>query len=227
MINAVFGKTMENVGKYRDVKLVTKWGGRYGARSYIAKSNFHSCTIFDKNMVIIELTKTKMKLNKPIYSGLSILDLSKTYIYDFHYNYVKKTFGDKAKLLYTDTDSLLYHFTVPNIYECMKADLYKFDTSDYPVDNVYEMPLVNRKVVGLMKNETNAKIITEFIGLRAKLYCFKVLNDHEDKKRAKGVKGSTLRTIIFNDYMECALHQQNLVKIQNSIISKKHEVYMV
>ncbi|XP_046737560.1 uncharacterized protein LOC124406251 [Diprion similis] len=117
--------------KYRDVRLITEWDGRYGARATIARPNFHSCTIFDKDMIIVELRRTTVKLNKLLYAGFFILDLAKTFIYHFHYN-------------------LIYHFTVPNLYECIKQDLDKFDTSDYPPDNVYGMPLVNKKVLGLM-----------------------------------------------------------------------------
>ncbi|XP_046750593.1 DNA polymerase-like [Diprion similis] len=138
--------------KYRDVRLITEWDGRYGARATIAKPNFHSCTIFDEDMVIVELNKTKVELNKPLYA-----------------------------------DSLVYHITVPDVYQCMKVDLHKFDTSDYPIDNAYGMPLANEKVLGLMKDENNGRIM--------------VLGEKNDKKRAKGVKGSTLRTITFNDYL--------------------------
>ncbi|XP_015120400.1 uncharacterized protein LOC107043415 [Diachasma alloeum] len=220
MNNAVFGKTIENVRKQKDVRLVTKWDGRYGAKALIAQPNFHSCTIFDEeeNLVIIQLNRNEIFFNKPIYIGFSILDTSETFIYDFHYEYVK-TFGDRAKLLYTDTDSLLYQFNVPDIYEYIKHDMSKFDMLDYPENNENGIPRVN--------NKCNGKIMSEFVGLRAKSYTFKIQGENEEKKRAKGVKSSALKSIPFEDYKECLFHNQNLVKSQYLIRSKKHNVEMI
>ncbi|XP_057324658.1 uncharacterized protein LOC130667184 [Microplitis mediator] len=113
MNNAVFGKTMENVRKYSDVRMVNKWEGRYGAKALISKPNSHSFIIYDENLVIIELRRKNFNVNE-------------------------------SKLLYTDTDSLIYQFNVPNIYDTIKCDIEKFDTSDYPPNNVYNIPLKNK-----------------------------------------------------------------------------------
>ncbi|XP_036146767.1 uncharacterized protein LOC118646925 [Monomorium pharaonis] len=169
MNNAVFGK-MENVRNHVDVKSLTKWKGQYGAEAMIAKPNFHSRSIFAENLIAIELKKLQVKFYKPIYVGMCILDISKTCLYEFHHEYMLPLYKNKCKVMYTDTDSLIYHVECEDIYETMKRDIAKFDTSDYPVDNAYGMPLANKKVPGLMKDENNGAIMTEFVGLKAKIY---------------------------------------------------------
>ena len=105
MNNSVFGKTIENIRKRQNVKIVDN---RKLANKLSSKPNFERATIFDENLIACHMTKTEVHFNKPMYVGQAILDLSKTLMFDFHYNYIKNKYGDKAELLFTDTDSLMY-----------------------------------------------------------------------------------------------------------------------
>lgn len=195
MSNACFGKTLENVRKRVDIKLVNKWDGRYGAKALISKPNFKSCITFNENLVAIELQKSKIKLNKPIAIGVAILEISKYLMYEFHYDFMLKNLDYRdCKLLYTDTDSLIYHIKGDNVYSLIKQHKDRFDTSDYALGNPFDIGLYNKKIPGLMKDENNGRIMTEFVGLRAKMYSLRVENGEEAEeeeeivKRAKGVK---------------------------------------
>ncbi|XP_066596919.1 uncharacterized protein [Prorops nasuta] len=157
---------------------------------------------------------------------MSILDISKTCLYEFHYDYMLPTFGSKCKAMYTDTDCLVYSIECDDVYSVMKRDLVKFDTSDYPADNRYGLPRVNKKVPGLMKDENNGKIMTEFVGLRAKMYTFKVQDCTKITKKAKGVKGNVIdRNITFDDYKDCLDNFTVQSRNQNLIRSKLHKVF--
>jgi len=101
----------------------------------IAKPNFHNRSIFSENLVAIELRKLKVKFDKTIYVGICILDLSKTCLYEFHHEY-DNGIRDKCKIMYTDTDSLIYHIECDDVYNIMKRDISRFDMSDYMVDNM-------------------------------------------------------------------------------------------
>ena len=130
------------------------------------------------------MKKTKLYFNKPVYLGISILDLSNSLMYDFHFNNIKTKYGDKAKLLFTDTGSLAYEIRTKDFYKDINPDIEKrFDTSDYPSNHPSRIKTgLNRKVLGVFRNEARGKQIFEFVGLRAKLYSYKILNGSEDKK---------------------------------------------
>ena len=126
MNNAVFGKTMENVRKYGNIKLVTT----ERRRNYLlSEPNYHTTKFFTENVLAIEIRKTQILMNKPVYLGLSMLDLSKTVTYQFWYNYVKPKYGENAKLYYMDTDSFIFHVKADNIYKDIAEDVEtRFDT---------------------------------------------------------------------------------------------------
>ena len=227
MNNAVFGKTMENVRKHVDVRLVTKWDGRGGAEEMISKPNFHSRSVFSEDLMAVELRRLKVHFYKPIYVGMCILDISKMRLYEFHYEYMVPRYGDKARIMYTDTDSLIYSVECADMYNDMKRDIDRFDTSDYAIDNAYGIPLANKRLPGLMKDENNGAIMTEFVGLRAKMYAIRV-DGRSDTKKSKGVKSSVVaRTISFDDYLQCLREEIEMKRRQSCIRSTLHDVYTV
>ena len=227
MNNSVFGKTLENIRNRVDIRLVND---KAKARKLAAKPNFQHCTIFDENLVAIHMKKTKLVFNKPVYLGMCILDLSKTLMYDFHYNYIKKKYGSKAKLLFTDTDSLAYEIETEDFYKDISGDVRtNFDTSDIPKDHPSGIESgVNKKVIGMFKDECGGKIMHEFVGLRAKLYSYKMYEGNEAKK-CKGVKQSVVKKeITFKDYKDClfgGLADGKQMRTMNVIRSHRHEVY--
>ena len=160
MNNAVFGKTMENVRKHRDIKLVKTDKKR---NKLVSEPNFQTMKLIDNNLAIIEMRKVKVKMNKPIYLGLSILDISKITMYEIWYDYVKIKYEDKARLCYMDTDSFVVNIKTKDFYKDISQDVNKrFDTSNYTFDR--PLPTgVNKKVIGLMKDELGGDIITEFV----------------------------------------------------------------
>ena len=129
MNKAVFGKTMENISNHRDIKLVTTDKRR---NQLASEPNYHTIKCFSENLMTIEMKTTKVKMNKPIYLGMSILDISKTLMYEFWYDYIKPKYQDRAKLCYMDTDSFVIHIKIEDFYEDIADDVEKwFDTSNY------------------------------------------------------------------------------------------------
>ena len=167
MNNSVFGKTMENIRKHRDIKLVTT--DEKGSK-LVSEPSYHTINLISEYLSIIAMKKTKVKMNKPIYLGLSILEVSKTLMYEFWYDYVKPKYNNDVKLCYMDTDSFIMNIKTNDFYKDIANDVEnRFDTSNYEVNR----PLPtgkNKKIIGLMKDELGGKIIMEFVTLRPKTY---------------------------------------------------------
>ena len=222
MNNSVFGKTMENMRKHRDIKLVTTDKKR---STLVSEPNYHTINLISEDLSIIEMKKTKVKMIKPIYLGLSILEISKILMYEFWYDYMKPRYNDDVKLCYMDTDSFVMHIKTNDFDKDISDDVdNRFDTSNHEVKRPLSIGK-NKKVIGLMKDELGGEIITEFITLRPKTYSYLTDNDKIDKK-AKGTKKCVIKKMIkFDDYKKCLLNDKVILKSQQRFISNKHDVY--
>ena len=148
MNNSVFGKTSGIVRNHRDIKLVTSDKRR---KTLVSEPNYHSHKKFPEHLLAIEMKKTKVKVTKKLYLGMSILDISKTLMHEFWYDYIKPKYGDRAKLCYTDTDSFVIHIKTEDISNDVER---WFDTSNY--DENDKKPLIinmNKRVPGLFKDD--------------------------------------------------------------------------
>ena len=197
MNNIIFGKTMENIRNRADIHYCTSDGaaGKLGA-----KPNFHYCTIFDES----QMKKTKIFFYKPVYLVMCILDLSKTSMYKFYYDYIKSKYKDKAELSFTDTDSLMYEIESEDFYKDTNPDAEKwFDTSDIPRNHPSgNKSGVNKKVVGKFKDETRLKTMLEIVGLRSDSIPLRC----STTKKPKSVKASRNlvdKTTSFKNYKKC------------------------
>ena len=220
MNNVVFGKTMENVRKHRGIKLVKM---DYKINKLVSEPNYHTVNLISENLSIIEMKKVKM--NKQIYLGLSILEISKIIMCEFWYDYMKKKYGDMVKLCYMDTDSLIMNIKTKDFYKDIAQDAEeRFDTSNYDVDK----PLPkgkNKKVIGLMKDELSGGIITEFVALRPKNYSY-MADEFIETKKAKGTKKCVIKKMLkFEDYKKCLLDNEPMLKSQQRFKSENLEVY--
>ena len=220
MNNSVFGKTMENLRKRQDIKLVTD---EENLLRWASKPSFISCKIFNENLVAIHKTKTTLTLNRPAYVGMCILDLSKTLMYDFHYNYIKSKYGDKARLLFTDTDSLTYEIEADDVYQDFWKDKHLFDNSDYPKDSPFHNN-ANKKVIGKFKDEAAGLSIVEFVGLRSKMYSY--IKDNEQSSRtAKGIKKNVIKKQLGHDkYKDVLFNKKQMCHTMRLIKSEKHQI---
>ena len=220
--NSVFGKTMENVREHIDLKLVTN---QHRLKKLAAKPN---CKFFERindELALVNMGKQKVLLNKPIYVGFSILEVSKTLMYDFHYNKIMRRYGaERATLLFTDTDSLCYKIQTENLYEDMHQDRHFYDTSNYPAQHKL-FSTVNGKVLGKFKDETASVPPIEFVGLKAKMYSLLVTRSEPAKVTAKGVKRSWVDKNLTHENFKHVLENRDETYVQfYKFTSKRHTI---
>ena len=224
MNNSVFGKTMENIRKRSNIKLETD--PNHFLRQ-TAKPTFVSCKIFHENLVAVHMKPNFLKLDKPSYVGMCILDLSKVLMYDFHYNFIKEKYGDRARLLFTDTDSLFYIIQTDDVYQDLYHDKELFDNSDYSKSSKFYFD-ENKKVIGKFKDEAAGNPITSFAGLKSKMYSYEVeLPDGEIKnnKACKGIsKNVVKRYIDHKEYLSTLQNKTIINHKMKTIRSNYHEV---
>ena len=220
MNNSVFGKTMENIRKRVDVRLVTD---EKKLLKLTSKPTYVSSKIFNENLVAVHKIKETLTLNRPAYVGMCILDLSKTLMYDFHYKYIKEKYGQKAKLLFTDTDSLTYEIEAKDVYKDFFKDKDKFDNSDYPEYSPFFYK-ENKKVIGKFKDEAAGIPIIEFIGLRSKMYSY-IKDNQKGGKTAKGIKKNVIKNnIMHDDYKETLFNNKQMYHKMKTIRSENHQL---
>ena len=224
MNNAVFGKTMENIRKHRDIKLVNNEEAYLKASM---KPSFKSGTLFGPNLMGCKMGKIKVVMNKPVYLGQAILDVSKIVMYEFHHDYIKHKYDDdKLTLCYMDTDSLIHDIEMDDFYKDQAHDIKsRFDTSGYVPDR--PLPVgTNKKIIGLMKDEIGGGIMKEFVTLRPKMYAHKV--GSSESKKCKGIKKCVVKKMIsFEDYKHRLLGGESSYRSQLMFRSLKHEVRML
>ena len=220
MNNSVFGKTMENIRKRVDVRLVTD---KKKFLKLTSKPTYVSSKIFNESLVAVHKIKETLTLNRPAYVGVCILDLRKTLMYDFHYNYIKKKYGKKAKLLFTDTDSLTYEIEAKDVYKDFWKDKDRFDNSDYSKDSKY-FDNTNKKVIGKFKDEAAGVPICEFVGLRSKMYSY-IKDNQKGGKTAKGIKKNIIKKdITHENYKNTLFNAEQMSHKMKTIRSENHEL---
>ena len=218
MNNAVFGKTMENVRNYKNVKLVTTRGAfnRLSRHPrYIRRS------VFTEDLIAVHSHKVEVCLNKTIYGGVVILELARNLMYEFLYDYLRPKYGLNAQILFHDTDSYGIAIQTEDFYRDMREDAHMYDTSNYPADHP-NYSLVNKKVVGKMKDEMGGKPIEEAILLRAKMYSIKQAEN--ETKRAKGVKKYVVSKFLKHANYKRVLEESTMMRSEMHMFRNERHV---
>ena len=223
MNNSFYGKTMENISNRCMVELTNK---PEDLRRLASRDNLKDIIDFNDNFKAVLLNYKSMYFNKPIYLGMCVLDYSKLVMYKFYYDTIEKYFPNN-EILYSDTDSMVINIYREDFYSDLEKIKDYLDTSNYPKDHpLYSVD--NKKVIGKFKDELNGKIMTKFIGIRSKVYCFEYLDDSVVKFKclAKGVNKTTKKEFTFEDYDKCLSEKKVTHKAMFNLVHKKHKIYL-
>lgn len=227
--NIIYGKSLESCLNKMDVKIVTKGDNKGSCQLNVdtLTSNpfFESFEIIEEDLAIVQIKPSKVFFNKAIFIGFSVLEISKTFMYDFHYNFMKKVYPN-LNTLYGDTDSWIYEIFCQDFYKDILNYLDYFDTSNFSPNNIFKIPLVNGKVLGKMKLETGDKLIRSFVGLKSKMYAIDIQGDDEIKK-AKGISKSVVKKLSFIDYCRVLFEGKALYSTMYRIQPIKQTPYTV
>ena len=214
---------MENLRNRIDVKLVSN---KKDYLKWTCKPSYTSHKLFDNELVPIRKNKVTLTLNKPAYTGMCILELSKVWKYEFHYDYIKNKYGNNSGLLVTETDNLMYEIKTEDVCEGFSNDKVMFDFSNYSTITVLKSKYYdnsNKLVVGKIKDEKAGVAIEEFVGSKPKMYSY-LVNDNSEQKKAKGVNGNVVATISHNECKDVLLNKKCLRHSMNKIQSKDYKI---
>ena len=228
MNNSVFGKTMENVRNHKNIKLVNSYEK---LNKYASEPNLINVKCFSEDLLAVEMRKTEVVMNKPVYLGQAILDISKTLMYEVYYDYIKKKYVDKVKLCYRDKDSFVIYVETNDFYENIACDVNEqFDTSGYSKNTNRPIATgVNKKLLGMMKDELGDNEIIESVNVCAKLYSYtsqtprgKIL----ETKKAKGTKKCVKKQCLSQqDFKDAVVYEKVTRCIQRGFKSYGHNVF--
>ena len=232
-INCIYGKTVQNDRNHGGIRLVTTEAKR---NKLASEPNYQSTKSISQHLLVMEMKKTEVKKSEPMHLGQAVLDISKTPMFEFWYDYSKPMYGDKIRLCYTDTDSFLRHIKADDFYKDISADVDKwFDTSNFNKNDNTPLEIAkNKKVLGKFKDEIGGKIMTKFVALRAKAYSF-LIDEYTDddyeknkiiNKKAKGTKKCVIkREILFNNHFDSLFKNKVLYRSKQRFRSDHHKVY--
>ncbi|KAE9521294.1 hypothetical protein AGLY_018313 [Aphis glycines] len=235
MNNAIFGKTMQSKRKEIKMELVSC---ERRLQKLINKTTFKHCTKYSDTLSSVTLENKIIKFDKPIYIGFAVLDISKTLMYDYHYNVMQRHYGEHIKLMYTDTDSLVYHIMTDDFYSDLLENpnlMDRLDTADLPSNHPC-YTTARKKVPGFFSDESKGDIISEFCALRAKSYAYKIHSSNtadtvgRENIKAKGVRHHVVKNhMTLEDHRKCLFGEAGVKAYQEnvSIRSFKHKLLTI